>query len=324
MGHSGTVRLRDRILDVGLAALSLIVAPILYLFARKRWSLRATRRIHDAIGVTVVQNHYYEPVFTDANLSAPSDRVRLLPGVDFNMAGQLATLARFRFAAELASLDGSAVNEHVYRYENQNRMFAEGDADALYSFIRAYKPATVIEIGCGQSSIVAELALRKNQAEDSSQAPRHICFEPFHNGWLHGIGADFRPLRVEEVELPIFQNLKPNDMVFIDSTHVLRPQGDVEHEFLRILPLLPARVLVHIHDIFTPRDYSHKFLRQDRRFWTEQYVLEAFLSHNRDYEVLLALNDLHARREPALYEALPILAARPESQPGSFWIRRHS
>lgn len=318
------MRFRDRVIDLGLAVLSIPAWPLLYWAGRKRWALRLTRRIHDHFKITVVANHYYEPVFTDADLSTPSDQARLLPGIDFNMTGQMATLEKFRFADELATLNGSAVNEHVYRYENQNRMFAEGDADALYSFIRAYKPATVIEIGCGQSSIVAELALRKNHAEDAGPSPRHICFEPFHNGWLHGIGADFRALRVEQVDLSIFQDLKPNDMVFIDSTHVLRPQGDIEHEFLRILPLLPAGVLVHIHDIFTPRDYSQKFLREDRRFWTEQYVLEAFLSHNRDYEILLALNDLHAQREPKLYEALPILADHPQAQPGSFWIRRRS
>ena len=112
--------------------------------------------------------------------------------------------------------------------------------------------------------------------------------------------------------------------MFIDSSHVLRAHGDVEHEFLNILPVLPVGALVHIHDIFTPRDYKERFLHDDRRFWTEQYVLEAFLTLNASYEVVLALNDLHRRREPKLYEAIPVLATLPDHDPGSFWIRRRA
>jgi hypothetical protein len=103
---------------------------------------------------------------------------------------------------------------------------------------------------------------------------------------------------------------------------VLKAQGDVEHEFLRILPSLPVGVYVHIHDVFTPRDYPDAFKRYDRRFWTEQYVLEAFLSCNPSYEVGLALNDLHKRRDELLYTRLPVLKTMPDKNPGSFWIRR--
>lgn len=318
------MRLRHRLLDVGLALPLLLVAPILYLAARYRWSLRLSRRIQDAIGVTLVRNHYYEPVFTERDIPAPSDRVRLLPGIDLNLDGQRATLDRLRFADELESLDGGFVGGETYRYGNQRGMFAHGDADALYCFIRAFRPRTLIEIGCGQSSIVAQLALRKNMSEDLAAEPRHVCFEPFHNGWLKGIGAEFRRERIEEIDLEIFQNLQANDVVFIDSTHVLRAQGDVEYEFLRILPIIPVGVLVQIHDIFTPRDYTHHFLHEDRRYWTEQYVLEAFLSLNPHFEIMLALNDMHKRRETKLYEAFPVLAMMPEHNPGSFWIRRTS
>ena len=311
---------KHMVLDIVLSAFSIVFSPVLYVIARKRWALRSTRAIHDAIGITIVRNHYYEPVFTDADLRVPSDSIRDLPGVHFDLPGQLATLDRFHFAAELASLDGSDVNGHFYRYEN--RMFGEGDADALYSFVRAYKPETVIEIGCGHSSIVIELALRRNVHERPYNIIRHICLEPFHNQWLQGLGVDFRPQRVEDADLAMFESLKPNDIVFIDSSHVLKSQGDVEHIFLRVLPLLPVGVIVHFHDIFTPFDYSNKFLREDRRFWTEQYMLEAFLTCNEDFRVLLALNHLHASRQPRLYEALPILAQCPNANPGSFWIQR--
>src|SRR6202012_1345258 len=183
-----------------------------------------------------------------------------------------------------------------------------------------FKPRKLIEIGCGQSSIVAELALRRNQKEDPSYRPHHVCIEPFQNPWLDRLGPDVRRERIETIGLDLFKAMGDHDILFIDSTHVLRAQGDVEHEFLRILPVLPPGVLIHVHDIFSPRDYSPRFQHQERRFWTEQYLLEAFLSFNPHYEVLLALNDLHKRREPKLYDAFPVLAERPETEPGSFWI----
>jgi hypothetical protein len=316
------MRLRHRLIDLALALPLLLAAPILYMAARWRWSLRLSRRIQDAIGVTVVRNHYYEPVFTDRDLPAPPEQVRFLPGVDLNLAGQLAVLDRLRFADELRSLDGATIAGETYRYGNQRGMFAQGDADCLYSFVRSFKPGTLIEIGCGQSSIVSQLAARQNRTEDPDYALRHICIEPFHNGWLKDLGPEYRPEHIQDINLDLFRGLQPNDMVFIDSTHVIRAQGDVEHEYLKILPLLPIGVLVQIHDIFTPRDYAKGFLRDNRRFWTEQYILEAFLTQNPNFEVMLALNDLHKRREPRLYAAIPVLASLPDLEPGSFWIRR--
>ena len=157
------------------------------------------------------------------------------------------------------------------------------------------------------------MALRKNKSENPDYECRHICYEPFHNGWLGDIGAEFHKLKIERVGLELFKSLRPNDIVFIDSTHVLRAHGDVEHEFLNILPVLPVGAFVHIHDIFTPRDYKQQYLREDRRFWTEQYVLEAFLTLNPSYEVVLALNDLHRRREPNALRGHP--CSRDKARP---------
>jgi hypothetical protein len=316
------MRLRHRLIDVVLAISLGLVAPVLYLAGRFRWNLRWARAVQDRIGVTIVKNQYYEPVFTDRDLKKTSDQERFLPGIDMNIEGQRQLLERFRYADELLSIDSATVGSSVYHYRNP--MFSEGDADALYCFVREFKPQTIIEIGCGQSSIVTQLALRKNKSQDPAYVYRHICYEPFHNGWLSDIGAELHKQKIEDSDLELFKQLQPNDIVFIDSTHVLRPQGDVEHEFLRLLPILPVGVLVHIHDIFTPRDYIDTFLRDDRRFWTEQYMLEAFLTLNPSYEAVLALNDMHTRREPKLYQAFPALVSGANRNPGSFWIRRRA
>jgi len=99
--------------------------------------------------------------------------------------------------------------------------------------------------------------------------------------------------------------------------------GDVEFEFLEILPVLASGVIVHVHDIFSPRDYPAKWLKEDRRFWNEQYLLEAFLSFNDRFEILCALNDQMWRGSQAFADAFPVLAERGEMNPvGSFWFRR--
>ena len=46
-------------------------------------------------------------------------------------------------------------------------------------------------------------------------------------------------------------------------------------------------------DIFSPRDYPAEWLADQVLFWNEQYLLEAFLSHNDRWRVRAALNRLH-------------------------------
>jgi hypothetical protein len=101
---------------------------------------------------------------------------------------------------------------------------------------------------------------------------------------------------------------------------MIRPQGDVLHEFLDILPQLNNGVIVHVHDIFTPSDYPHEWIVQSKRFWNEQYLLEAFLTNNSEWEVIGALNYLKHRHFAALQVCCPRLTA--EREPGSFYLRK--
>ena len=284
--------------------------PFLIISARKRWSFRITRRLQDKIGVSVLRYHYYEPIFEEKDLwHSPSEK-RNLPGIDFNYSLQKQILQKLEFSDNLKLLEGRSVNGKSFHYNNN--MFGEGDAEALYSIIRAFKPKTVIEIGSGNSTIVARLAFTDVQSKDNSYAPRHICFEPFENPWLETIGAEIR--REQDLKELIYLVSKNfNQMIsFLSIRHThLRPQGDVECEFLHILPQIPRGVFVHIHDIFTPYDYPVGWMLGDRRLWTEQYILEAFMSCNSEFEIVLALNDMHHRADKDLHSAFPMLAALP-------------
>jgi len=100
-------------------------------------------------------------------------------------------------------------------------------------------------------------------------------------------------------------------------------KGDVLLEYLEILPELKPGVLVHIHDIFTPRDYPEKWLIDEVKLWNEQYVLEAFLSLNNAYRVIGALNFLRNHFFGELAISCPMLRQESERNPGSFWIIRN-
>jgi hypothetical protein len=128
---------------------------------------------------------------------------------------------------------------------------------------------------------------------------------------------------VERVDKELFRTLGENDILFIDSSHMIRPQGDVLCEFLEILPLLNPGVLVHVHDIFTPKDYPDRWIKDQVLFWNEQYLLEGFLSFNKDFKVIGALNHLANHYQQQLASKCPIYAREHSvRQPGSFWMQR--
>ena len=120
--------------------------------------------------------------------------------------------------------------------------------------------------------------------------------------------------------MSFFSQLEENDILFIDSSHVIRPQGDVVFEYLQILPSLNKGVIVHVHDIFSPKNYPEFWLEGMVRLFNEQYLLEAFLSHNSSWEILAALNYLHHNH----YEKLKSVARflTPDREPGSFYIQK--
>ena len=143
---------------------------------------------------------------------------------------------------------------------------------------------------------MAREALAQNLREDASYNCRHICIEPYEMDWLDGVsGIEVLCQKIEQMDNQLLLELEKDDILFIDSSHVIRPQGDVLCEYLEILPILKPGVMVHIHDIFTPRDYLDHWLIDEVKLWNEQYLLEAFLSCNSQFEIIAALNFLSYR-----------------------------
>lgn len=281
----------------------------------------AYRRRADKAGVHWRSTHYYHPTYTNDDLPRDVTVQRDLPGLDLHEDEQLALLAAFDYQDELARLADPGDPPNPARdYTYDNNQYGPVDADCLYAMLRAKKPGRVFEIGSGNSSRVAAKALALNAAENAEHTCRHVCIEPYEMEWLEQLGSEIIRKRIEDVPLTLFDELEAGDVLFIDSSHVIRPFGDVLVEFQLIIPRLKSGVLVHVHDIFTPRDYPEKWLREDRRLWNEQYLLEVMLSHSARYKTVLAMNWLANTHRAKVEAAFPILAKQPNAQPGAFWF----
>jgi hypothetical protein len=267
-------------------------------------------------------DHYYEPLIDPSRLQQSLRSDRNLPGIDLNTSTQLALLERFHFCEELLSLPLENTNGKR-KFHYHNGAYEAGDAEYLYSMIRLFKPKRIIEIGSGSSTLMAREAVSQN-AQDNPQNPcEQICVEPFECPWLEELGVVVVRNLVERLDHSLFAQLEPNDILFIDSSHVIRPQGDVLFLYNEVLPSLKSGVLVHVHDIFTPKDYPDQWVIGNQQLWNEQYLLEAFLAHNRDFEVVGALNYLAHHYPEKLAEKFPIFKQEAtRAEPGAFWMRK--
>lgn len=308
--------------DVALLPLTFLSALWLKLIRRVGvYRMRASRALFNKVGVFPIRDHYYEPAFNPRHLRRPLSEERHLPGVDLDIEGQLDTLARFEFASELTRFPRFATEPGTFYYDNPN--FPPGDSEYLYSVIRQFKPRRILEIGSGFSTLMMVNALAANSSDSASYRCELHCIEPYEMDWLDRIpGVEVIRQRVEEIEASAVERLEANDILFIDSSHVIRPQGDVLKVYLEFLPVLRPGVLVQIHDIFTPRDYPAGWLVEQVRLWNEQYLLEAFLSCNTRFKVLGALNLLSKRYPDRLAEKFPVFREKAGNcDPGSIWLQ---
>jgi hypothetical protein len=276
-----------------------------------------SRAIFRRVGVFPIVDHYYEPLFDPKHIRRPLSEDRGLY-FNLNIDEQLSLLKSFHYAAELERFPLNKTSQLEYFYHNG--AFGAGDAEFLYNMVRLYKPSTIVEIGSGNSTLMAINAIERNTIEDAKYRCNQICIEPYEHEWLRSTNVTLVRQVVERVDKALFADLKRNDILFIDSSHMIRPQGDVLYEYFEILPILGTGVIVHIHDIFTPKDYPHSWVFDIVRFWNEQYLLEAFLMFNKEFRVLGALNFLKHNYFGALSSRCPVLEKEPSSEPSSFWI----
>jgi hypothetical protein len=263
--------------------------------------------LSDRWGYHIRPIHYYEPLPDFRAITTDQiQRRREYSAIDFRWDEQLSLLRELEpYAGELPASDLA------------NDYFSGFDAVVYYSMIRRLKPRRIIEIGGGYSTCIANKALAANQSG------RLTCIEPFPEDRLNGgkLGVQLITKRVEEIDVSFFSGLDANDILFIDSSHTVKFGSDVCYEILEILPTLKPGVLVHVHDIFFPHDYPAEWLLQRRLALNEQYLLEAFLAFNRDFEVALSNYWLSLEYGNNVARLWP-KAVSAGAGASSFWMKR--
>jgi predicted O-methyltransferase YrrM len=275
-------------------------------------------------GLHLLPVHYYSPIPDTRRLRANKhlfDVAHPMYGVEMDAQRQMQFVAQTikPYESEFAQAGGDDFGLDSTRMPS----FAPANALALYAIIRSLKPKRMIEVGSGMSTRISAAAFSRNAQEG---APGELtAIEPYPNHDLRrgfpGLARlDIRP--VEQVAAETFLELGENDILFIDSSHTVKAFGDVNYLFLSVIPRLRPGVLIHVHDIFFPRDYlpHHFFNRGVKQIWQEQYLLHAFLMFNREFETLLCSSYLHFRH---LDELRKTFAWYHETRcPSSFWMRR--
>ncbi|MEP7336594.1 MAG: class I SAM-dependent methyltransferase [Acidobacteriota bacterium] len=274
-------------------------------------------RLWERHGVHLTPVHFYQPLPDTRTL--PDElwqRPSAMSGIDLNEAAQLELLLSFpQFRQEYDQFP-SAPTGNPHEFHFNNGMFDGTDALVFYCLIRHFRPRRIVEVGCGFSSRVAAMAAMRNGDTEL------ICIEPYPPPFLETLPGltELIAKPVQEVKLEVFSRLEANDILFIDSSHVVKCGSDVNYLYLDVLPRLQPGVLVHSHDIFLPMEMPRNLMTDYGFFWNEQYLLQAFLSCNTEFEVLFANAWMGVAHPQEMREIFP------KSQPfwggGSFWLRR--
>lgn len=288
--------------------------------------LRTVFACGQRLGLNITARHYESPIPYVRELPEEIWDTRTdMIGIDLRTDEQVELIREFagryrdeyeRFPIEYQGVPG--------QYYVNNRYFESVDGEALYCFIRYFKPERVIEIGGGNSTFLIVQSMLKNRQEDPGYGGELAVIDPNPREYLNDPPPFLRSLkkmRVQDVCLDEFEALGADDILFIDSSHALSIGSDVRCEILEILPRLKPGVIIHLHDIFLPAEYPRDWVIDDMRFLNEQYLLQAFLAFNQQFEILFAASHMHLDH-PALLEEAFKTYRRDRTRPGSFWMRR--
>ena len=265
--------------------------------------------------------HYYSPLPSPRDIAQyrivaeqfPTD----LPAIELRLDDQIATLREMGPFISAQPFGPSDDGSHRYHFDNA--FFPGADAILLHAMLRKIQPRRIIEVGSGWSTAAM---LDTYEGRD---LPEVTLIEPYPERLferLHDSDRDRVTIleqRLQDTPLEMFASLVSDDVLFIDSTHVLKLGSDVNYLFFQILPRLARGVYIHFHDIFYPFEYPIEWVEAGFG-WNETYLLRAFLEFNDSFEIVVWNNLLHTRCSAMLRSDFPELAAHPFAL--SLWLRR--
>jgi hypothetical protein len=213
------------------------------------------------------------------------------------------------FASELLSFSGPAPRP---RWDQD--WFPRMDGAMAYGVVRRVAPGRIVEIGSGHSTRFINRAII-----DGNLSTDHVTIDPAPRAPLEGLRLRHVAKLAQDVDVGVFRELGKNDILFIDSSHILMPGTDVDYLFNTVLPTLDEGALVHVHDIFLPDDYPPDWRW---RGYNEQCLVASLLLSGA-FEPLFASHYITTRLQShiaaSVIRRLPLPAGARE---GSLWLRK--
>lgn len=199
-----------------------------------------------------------------------------------------------------------------------NNGFMPGlDIMALYTIIAELKPERYVEVGSGNSTLVAYKAIQDYQLDT-----RIISIDPYPRAAIDNLADEVVRQPFESTNTRWLSELEAGDVLFIDNSHRILPNSDAMVFFMETLPNLRPGVIVHIHDVYLPYDYP-QFMCD--RFYSEQYGLAINLMANpKRYQPIFPAYFIS--EDPELSAMISEIWEHPnlrgvERHGGSFWLR---
>ncbi len=225
------------------------IGPILQ---RLMWASRETRARIQQYGANVLPINFYSSTPSideiEASFEYTSDQAPYLDSGLFNAALLRRTLEDLMPFASEFNPPAEGEQEACQKYFWQNGQFGYSDAMSYYCFTRLFKPATIVEIGSGFSTLIALEAVERN-----GRGQVH-CIEPFPRPFLQSDSrVNLHAVRAQDITADFLNDLlRDGDFLFIDSTHTVKSGSDCLQIYLRLLPALRRDLFVHVHDVFLP------------------------------------------------------------------------
>ena len=192
--------------------------------------------------------------------------------------------------------------------------FPRLDAAAAYAMVRLSRPRRIVEVGSGHSTRFLARA-----AADGELDARITAIDPLPRATITGLPIDILRLPVQQAGEAPFQDLAAGDIVFIDSSHQLKPGSDVEFLMNRVLPRLPAGIHLHFHDIFLPDDYPADWAW---RRYNEQAAV-AMLSRIHNFVPEFSSHWIASRSPERISGVLARLPLLPGAIESSLWLKKN-
>jgi predicted O-methyltransferase YrrM len=265
--------------------------------------------------------HFYSPIPRLDDLEKDAHRIwppppREVPGVAIDGERMRATFDAIADAVGSEVLPTRPTPER--RYYSDNVAFGIGDATVLQGMLRIHQPSRIVEIGSGYSS-----ALILDEIEHLP-ACSAVFVEPHTEllrSLMRGEDADrcvVVPCRAQDLPIDVIEELGDGDLLFIDSTHVVRTGSDVCRIVFELLPAVAPGVMVHIHDVFWPFELPRAWVEEGRQ-WGETYLIRAFLTANDEWEIVMFNDWFQVHERDLIRRRLPQVLENPG---GSLWLRR--